>query len=153
MFRMARVATLMLLRGMGLKTVSDQLGHSSMVLTADTYLSVAVELGLKSAEEAARLVLKGAADRPTAGASTGAPLRARRGHHLTQSGITLTCRNRRRGPTLPNNPRNPDNANPLREPGFRHAKRDKSNTARLECWSHHGPTLVPPAGIKNDLES
>jgi integrase len=42
---------------MDLKTISDQLGHSSVVLTADTYLSVAVELGLKSAEEAARLVL------------------------------------------------------------------------------------------------
>ena len=52
------VATLMLLAGMDLKTISDQLGHSSVVLTADTYLSVAVELGLKSAADAARLVLK-----------------------------------------------------------------------------------------------
>jgi len=51
-------ATLMLLEGAELKVIADQLGHSSVVLTADTYLSVAVELGLKSAEEAARLVLK-----------------------------------------------------------------------------------------------
>ena len=50
-------ATLMLLAGEELKTIADQLGHSSVVLTADTYLSVAVELGLKSAAAAARLVL------------------------------------------------------------------------------------------------
>ena len=40
-------ATLMLLAGDELKTIADQLGHSSVVLTADTYLSVAVELGLQ----------------------------------------------------------------------------------------------------------
>lgn len=59
-------ATLMLLAGDELKTIADQLGHSSVVLTADTYLSVAVELGLKSAAEAARLVLK-AGKRPPGG--------------------------------------------------------------------------------------
>ena len=59
-------ATLMLLAGHELKTIADQLGHSSVVLTADTYLSVAVELGLKSAAEAARLVLK-AGKRPPGG--------------------------------------------------------------------------------------
>jgi len=57
----------MLLAGMELKTIADQLGHSSVVLTADTYLSVAVELGLRSAEEAAGLVLK-AGSRPPNGA-------------------------------------------------------------------------------------
>jgi integrase len=31
-------ATLMLLVGADLKTIADQLGHSSIVLTADTYL-------------------------------------------------------------------------------------------------------------------
>ena len=60
-------ATLMLLAGMDLKTISDQLGHSSVVLTADTYLSVAVEFGLKSAEEAARLVLKAGSRPPNGG--------------------------------------------------------------------------------------
>jgi hypothetical protein len=44
--------------GADLKTIADQLGHSSVVLTADTYLSVAVELGLTAAVEAARLVLR-----------------------------------------------------------------------------------------------
>jgi integrase len=38
----------MLLAGEDLKTIADQLGHSSVVLTADTYLSIAVELGLKA---------------------------------------------------------------------------------------------------------
>jgi hypothetical protein len=47
----------MLLAGAELKTIADQLGHSSVVLTADTYLSVAVELGLKAAAATARLVL------------------------------------------------------------------------------------------------
>jgi hypothetical protein len=31
----------MLLAGMELKTIADQLGHSSVVLTAETYLSAA----------------------------------------------------------------------------------------------------------------
>lgn len=69
-------ATLMLLAGDELKTIADQLGHSSVVLTADTYLSVAVELGLKSATAAARLVLK-AGKRPPGGGDVrrrGAPV-------------------------------------------------------------------------------
>jgi integrase len=69
-------ATLMLLAGDDLKTIADQLGHSSVVLTADTYLSVAVELGLKSAADAARLVLK-AGKRPPGGGDVrrrGAPV-------------------------------------------------------------------------------
>ncbi|HSZ28720.1 MAG TPA: site-specific integrase, partial [Pseudonocardiaceae bacterium] len=69
-------ATLMLLAGDELKTIADQLGHSSVVLTADTYLSVAVELGLKSAAAAARLVLN-AGRRPPGGGDVrrrGAPV-------------------------------------------------------------------------------
>jgi hypothetical protein len=58
--------TLMLMEGVSLKTIADQLGHPSVVLTADTYLSVAVELGLKSAAEAACLVLN-AGKRPPGG--------------------------------------------------------------------------------------
>jgi integrase len=71
-------ATLMLLAGEELKTIADQLGHSSVVLTADTYLSVAVELGLTSAADAARLVLK-AGRRPPGGGGVrrrGAPVLA-----------------------------------------------------------------------------
>jgi integrase len=51
-------ATLMLLAGADLKTIADQLGHSSIVLTADTYLSVAIELGLAIAAATARLILR-----------------------------------------------------------------------------------------------
>lgn len=60
-------ATLMLLAGVELKAIAGQLGHSSVVLTADTYLSVAVELGLKAAAAAARLVLKAGKSPPGGG--------------------------------------------------------------------------------------
>jgi integrase len=60
-------ATLMLLAGEELKTIADQLGHSSVVLTADTYLSVAVELGLKAAAAAARLALNAGKSPPGGG--------------------------------------------------------------------------------------
>lgn len=68
----------MLLAGDELKTIADQLGHSSVVLTADTYLSVAVELGLKSAAEAAWLVLKAGKQPPGGGQARrrGAPVLA-----------------------------------------------------------------------------
>ena len=62
-------ATLMLLASEELKTIADQLGHSSVVLTADTYLSVAVELGLKAAAAAARLVLKAGKNPPGGGSA------------------------------------------------------------------------------------
>jgi hypothetical protein len=65
-----------LLQGTELKVIADQLGHSSVVLTADTYLSVATELGLKSAAAAARLVLN-AGKRPPGGGDVrkrGAPV-------------------------------------------------------------------------------
>ena len=62
-------ATLMLLAGEELKTIADQLGHSSVVLTADTYLSVAVELGLKAAAAAARLVLNTGKSPPGGGSA------------------------------------------------------------------------------------
>ena len=62
-------ATLMLLAGEELKTIADQLGHSSVVLTADTYLSVAVELGLKAAAAAARLVLNAGRSPPGGGSA------------------------------------------------------------------------------------
>jgi integrase len=58
-----------LLAGADLKTIADQLGHSSIVLTADTYLSVAVELGLAVAAATARLILRHA-KRPPGGGTT-----------------------------------------------------------------------------------
>ena len=53
-------ATLAHLAGTDLKTISDQLGHSSIVLTADTYTSVLHPAQYKAAEATARLVLDAA---------------------------------------------------------------------------------------------
>jgi hypothetical protein len=59
-----------------LKTVQEQVGHSSIVLTADTYTSVLTDKHHKAAEATARLVLAAAARgpkrrrRPTAGPPT-----------------------------------------------------------------------------------
>ncbi|WP_414637204.1 tyrosine-type recombinase/integrase [Actinophytocola sp.] len=50
--------------GADLKTVQEQLGHTSIVLTADTYTSVLLDLHFKVAEATARLVLKAAARNP-----------------------------------------------------------------------------------------
>jgi len=51
--------------GADLKTVQEQLGHTSIVLTADTYTSVLLDLHLRAAEATARLVLRAAARNPT----------------------------------------------------------------------------------------
>ena len=53
-------AALAHLAGTDLKTISDQLGHSSIVLTADTYTSVLPAAQYKAAEATARLVLDAA---------------------------------------------------------------------------------------------
>jgi integrase len=53
-------ATLAHLAGTNLKTISDQLGHSRIVLTADTYTSVLPAAQYKAAEATARLVLDAA---------------------------------------------------------------------------------------------
>jgi hypothetical protein len=81
-----------LLQGTELKVIADQLGHSSVVLTADTYLSVAVELGLKSAAAAARLTLSHAG-RPPGGGTPGAPAHDHR-KGLVPRGLTLVPRTR-----------------------------------------------------------
>jgi integrase len=57
-------ATLAHEAGADLKTVQEQLGHTSIVLTADTYTSVLLDLHFKTAEATARLVLKAAAPQP-----------------------------------------------------------------------------------------
>jgi len=50
--------------GIDLKTVQAQLGHSSIVLTADTYTSVLTDLLAYAAEATARLVLAAAVRNP-----------------------------------------------------------------------------------------
>jgi|GEM_PF-3203800 Phage integrase family len=51
-------ASLALAAGAELKTVQDQLGHSSIVLTADAYISVLPEIARKAAEDTAALVIQ-----------------------------------------------------------------------------------------------
>jgi integrase len=50
-------ATLALAAGADLKVVQDMLGHSSIVLTADTYTSVLPEVARKAAEDVASLII------------------------------------------------------------------------------------------------
>jgi integrase len=57
-------ATLAHAAGADLKTVQEQLGHTSIVLSADTYTSVLMILHFKVAEATARLVLAAAAKNP-----------------------------------------------------------------------------------------
>jgi integrase len=68
-------ATLALAAGTDLKVVQDQLGHSTIVLTADTYTSVLPETASTAAELTAALLFP-ARSRPAKGAK---PL-ARRAH-------------------------------------------------------------------------
>ena len=51
-------ASLALEAGASLKVIQDQLGHASIVLTADTYVSVEPDLARRAAESTARLVLR-----------------------------------------------------------------------------------------------
>jgi integrase len=51
-------ATLALAAGVDLRTVQDQLGHCSIVLTADTYISVLPEVARTAAEKVAALILR-----------------------------------------------------------------------------------------------
>jgi integrase len=53
-------ASLALQAGADLKVVQDQLGHSSIVLTADTYITVVPEVARKTAEDVAKLTLNAA---------------------------------------------------------------------------------------------
>ena len=59
-------ATLALAAGVDLRTVQGMLGHCSIVLTADTYVSIALELAQSAAEAVAWLVLR-AGRRPPGG--------------------------------------------------------------------------------------
>src|SRR5260221_3066697 len=68
-------ATLALAAGTDLKVVQDQLGHSTVVLTADTYTSVLPETARAAAERTAAFLFP--ARRPAAGRKPAA-LRARK---------------------------------------------------------------------------
>jgi hypothetical protein len=63
-------ASLALQADADLKFVSDQLGHSSIVLTADTYISVLSALIMKAAEDTARIIAKAGRRAPCARRTT-----------------------------------------------------------------------------------
>jgi integrase len=90
-------ATLAHAAGADLKTVQEQLGHTSIVLTADTYTSVLLDLHFKTAEATARLVLKAAARNPGAcyRATTGPPKTAA-AEQLLRPELVRPKRSRRR---------------------------------------------------------
>ena len=101
-------ASLALAAGVDLKVVADQLGHCSIVLTADTYVSVAVEPALSAAEAVARLVMR-AGRRPPGGGKSASPA-PRPEPSLPppdQAGEHLTRRGTRRTVPLPRRPEGP----------------------------------------------
>ena len=51
-------------------------------------------------------------------------------------------------PHLPERPEDPDNADPARLPGLQHARSPKTKAQPTGNWPHIGPTMVPPAQIK-----
>ena len=83
-------ASLALAAGVDLKVVADQLGHCSIVLTADTYVSIALELAQSAAEAVARLVLRAGRRPPGGGENTQAqrPAQSRRHRRLTRQAST-----------------------------------------------------------------
>jgi hypothetical protein len=121
-----------------LKTVQDQLGHASILLTADTYTSVLPAAQQKAAEATARLIL-----------TTARNARA-----------TMTAKNKRRRPGPPPPPARTSTTSPRATPaggktagqGATRAPPRESNTAKSvqgatsdqqACTYHNGQ---PPAG-------
>jgi hypothetical protein len=117
-------ATLMLLQGTEPKVIADQFGHSSVVLTADTYLSVAVELGLKSAAAAARLILSHAGRPPGGGATRrpSEPPQAIITGRTASPGTLAAEHSPAGGHRYPDELKDPDNAHPARQPGSKHVR-------------------------------
>jgi integrase len=76
-------ASLALAAGVDLKVVQDLLGHSSIVLTADTYTSVLPELARDAAEATARLILAAAKTPPGRHHPRVRPARTSASHGLT----------------------------------------------------------------------
>jgi integrase len=113
-------ATLAHATGADLKTVQELLGHASIVLTADTYTSVLLDLHFKTAEAVARLVLAAAARNPAK-------------HH------------RRRTPTAPSKsaaPQPPSGPQPRRPKRSRRARPARKGRPRT---THGRPTKIKTA--------
>jgi hypothetical protein len=115
-----RAASLAHAAGADLKTIQDQLGHASVVLTADTYTTVLPAAQHKAAEATARLILT---------AARGARAKIRR-------------KNRRRGPDRP--PQKSTTASPASTP-----EPHKDQLTRSEGANGHARRLsdgeLPPS--------
>ena len=107
-------ATLAHAAGADLKTVQEQLGHTSIVLTAHTYTSVLMILHFKIAEATARLVLAAASKNP--------------GHRYHQ---------RKTGPPTSAASPAPTRPEPLRP------KRSRKRRARKKARTHVTPNRHP----------
>ena len=64
-------ASLALAAGVPMKVVSELLGHSSTVITADTYTSVLPEVATAAAEAVFQIIPRGSADEPGRGGCRG----------------------------------------------------------------------------------
>jgi Phage integrase family len=104
--------------GIDLKTVQAQLGHSSIVLTADTYTSVLTDLLAYAAEATAKLVLAAASRNPGR--------RHRRSDHPEKTAAST------------------DKARPRRPVTSRSTRRQGSNRGRPHT-SHQRPTKIKAA--------
>jgi integrase len=123
--------------GADLKTVQEQLGHTSIVLTADTYTSVLLDLHFKTAEATARLVLAAAAHHPT------------RRHRPTT--------NRAPASTAPRPPTHPEPVRPKRSRRHRRAKAARTHMTprrhpKMTCIRVR-PQLVEPRGWSGEAEA
>ncbi len=97
-------ATLALAAGVQLKVVQEMLGHSSIVLTADTYTSVLPEVAHRAAEQTARHLLRAAGIVPGTTRRRGRALARRR---LSGRGHTRVGLVRRQGATKRPQPARP----------------------------------------------
>jgi|HubBroStandDraft_3_1064219.scaffolds.fasta_scaffold42329_3 hypothetical protein len=94
----------------------------------------AVPLAAEAAEPPARSARLIGADSSAAGPA---------GARLALASVACTAPGTR-GPTLPERPEDPDNANPTRQLGLQHVRSRNQKLSRPEA----GPTSDPPAQIK-----
>jgi integrase len=104
--------------GVDLKTVQAQLGHSSIVLTADTYTSVLTDLLAQATEATAKLVLAAATRNP-------GHRHRRNGHSAKSAG--------------------PAEINSEQRPVTRHSGRRKTSKRSRPHTSHRRPTKIKAA--------
>jgi hypothetical protein len=138
-------ATLALAVGADLKVVQDMLGHSSIVLTADTYTSVLPEVARKAAEDVATLII-------AAGCLVPGTTRPRQPERLGHGGARRQSSASRAHPSRQvSRPRRTDpDINKNRLSGTVPAWRRNAHTMQQPAF---GPPAIPrPTSAHTDLE-